>query len=545
MRFFKSKTLAKIITSSIFLGVLLFLASGIYFFFFAALRYIDFVIEEELRLPITLFIYENFLLIISFVILFSSLIFGIFHLFRSKNDSWLIASPGFSIFPNFVFLQNMASSAWPMFIIFLPGMLAFTSFFSVTIFGFLAVTLSVVLLLVTITSFSLSLLVILGHLYYTLSKKISFITFNFKGYISILFLTFITFVYSVWNSLKDIDLVLLFKAEDISRVISLDEIGSYFRMLPSHPFAELLLGLQSKSLGTAAWSLFALSIYAMATFTLWLIVKKLYYPVWQRFQEGDEGGLSSDNSHNPFAAKTFLFTGGKTVALFKKEALVLSRNSKGIMWFLFLFLIWLAQIGSHIILEKNIQKNTPDLTTSLVILESFEFLIAVYFICAFTLRFVFPSFSMEKKLVWFLGSAPINFNKIFISKFIFYTALFSFIGLLMTSISSSVLALSIDHALTTMILFISATVFIVTLGLTLGALFPSLETDDPEIISTTMPGIFFTLISLIYGSLSTYILYQGLLAKTNSSVIIFSAFTLMITAVLVLVTPKFAKKYLY
>ena len=541
-RFFKTKTVAKIITSSLFLGVLLFLASGIYFFFYASFRYIGFVIEEELRLPITLFIYENFLLIISLVIFVSSLIFGVFHLFKSKNDSWLIASPGYSTFPYFVFLQNMASSAWPLFIIFLPGMVAFVSFFTLPIFGFFAVTLAVLLLLVIIVSFSLTLLVCAGYLYYFLSKKMPIIVFNFTGFIGSLFLFFFIFIYSVWNSLKNIDLVSLFKAEDLSGVISLAEIGSYFRMFPSHPFAEILLGLQIKDTNAVVSSLFVLTIYAIICSVLWYKASPLYYPIWQRFQEGDN---NTQGGKNIFARKAFLFTGGQTLALFKKEGLVLSRNSKGLMWFSFLFLIWLAQIGSHVILERNIQKNTPDLTTSLVLLESFEFLIAVYFICAFTLRFVFPAFSMEKKLLWLLGSAPINFNRIFRSKLVFYIILFSSIGLLMNFISASVLAVPIDHAITTTVLFISTILLIVTLGLSLGALFPSHETDDPEIISTSMSGLFFTLTSLIYGSISTYILYQSLLTKTNELVIVFSLFTLLICGALIFLTPKFAKKYIY
>jgi hypothetical protein len=541
-RFFESKTLAKVITSSLFLAVLLFLASGIYFFFYASFRYIGFVIEEELRLPITFFIYENFLLIISFVVLFSSLIFGIFHLFRGKNDSWLISSPGFTSFPHFVFLQNIVSSAWPIFIIFLPGMLAFVSFFTLPLFGFFAIVIAVALFLITIVSISLTSIVALSFLYYSLSKKIPRLVFNFKGFVIFLFLSSSTFIYFLWGSLKNIDLVALFKAEDVSQVISLGEIGSYFRLLPSHPFAELLLGLQTKTDGMVASSLFALSVYSLFSFLIWYKVSKLYYPVWQRFQEG---GTTSQSSQNPFARKTFLFTGGQTLTLFKKEALVLGRNSKGLMWFSFLFLIWLAQIGSHVILERNIQKNTPDLTTSLVLLESFEFLIAVYFICAFTLRFVFPAFSMEKKLLWLLGSAPINFNRIFGSKLVFYIILFSSVGFLMNFISASVLAVPIDHAITTTVLFISTILLIVTLGLSLGAIFPSHETDDPEIISTSMPGLFFTLLSLIYGSISTYVLYQSLLTKTNDLVIAFSLLTLLICGILIFLTPKFARKYLY
>jgi hypothetical protein len=156
-------------------------------------------------------------------------------------------------------------------------------------------------------------------------------------------------------------------------------------------------------------------------------------------------------------------------------------------------------------------------------------MIAIYFICSFTLRFVFPSFSVERKTKWILGSAPLSFKKIFMGKYVFYTSLFVFLGLLMNYVTSSLLKLSFTYTLYTMSLFAVTVIGVVTIGLFLGALYPSRDTDDPEVISTTMPGLFFTALSLLYGSLSSWILYQALLTGKNVLLMVFMVVTGVLT----------------
>jgi hypothetical protein len=41
-------------------------------------------------------------------------------------------------------------------------------------------------------------------------------------------------------------------------------------------------------------------------------------------------------------------------------------------------------------------------------------------------------------------------------------------------------------------------------GLALGALFPNFETDDPEILSTSFPGLTFIFTSVMYGAYAAY-----------------------------------------
>jgi uncharacterized membrane protein len=92
-----------------------------------------------------------------------------------------------------------------------------------------------------------------------------------------------------------------------------------------------------------------------------------------------------------------------------------------------------------------------------------------------------------------------------------------------------------------MSLFVTTVIFIVTLALTLGALFPSKETDDPEAISTSMSGLFFTALALIYGGLSAGMLYLTLIKNQASFVLLFIPLTIVLTGIMLSKTPKLAK----
>ena len=229
-------------------------------------------------------------------------------------------------------------------------------------------------------------------------------------------------------------------------------------------------------------------------------------------------------------------------ALFKKEALVSSRNLKGVLWFLFLFGLWLAQVGTNIILSNNILRYQTDVSEKLAIFQALQFIIATYFICSFALRFVFPSFSVEKKTAWILGSAPLSFTKIFFSKYLFYTTFFVILGTLMSYVNFKILNLNFMYGFYSMTLFVATVVFIVTLSLSLGALFPSTETDDPEVVSTSISGLFFTALSLIYGALSSIVLYLTLTKENVSFLIIFMILTCVLTGVMLLQVPRSINK---
>jgi ABC-2 type transport system permease protein len=512
-------------------------AFGIYGFFYSSFRYINIVFEPEFKLPLFLFIYEFFAIILAGVIMLSAMVTGLFNLFRGENNSWILSSPFFALFPRVVSLKGLISSTWPLLVMFLPMVIAFNKTYHLGITSLLLIVLSVVALLLLLNALTLIFVVGVGYFYYVLSRKINSVVFSFRGLVGVLLLIVLLATTVVWNTVRSVDLVKLFKADNADAIINLANISSNFIYLPTHPFAMLIINLQNGDLASAINNFIFIVIMALVAVVVWIKISPLFYPMWQKFQEGSRR-IDTKESAKMKHQMPYTFTGSTTMALFKKEALVSSRNFKGMIWFLFLMAIWVMEIATNSILGHNLRRYEPDITAQISILQTFQFIIAVYFISAFTLRFVFPSFSIEKKTAWILGSAPLNFKKIFFGKYFFYVVFFGATGLLMSYINILVIGTPLLYALYSILLFITITTFIVTLGLSLGAIFPNLETDDPEIISTSMSGLFFTAFSLIYGAIGAWVLYTTLATSSVLPLFTLIFITLLFIGILLLKVPK-------
>lgn len=538
IKYFKTRTLAKTITSLLFLSVFVFVSIGIYYFFVSGFRYINTGAEEDIRLALSLFLYELFLLVLAGIIIFSSTISGIFNLFRSENNNWILSSPKYNIFPKIVFIRGLISSSLPLIIMFLPALLALNKVYHLSIVGIFSILITVFLFLLFLNALALIVIISISFFYYNFSKKFNFVRFTFKGLVLLLIFIFSTLVFAVWKIFKSIDLYKIFKADEVSSLVSISNMASNFTYLPTHPVAMEIINWQVNQERSALFYL--LITLSVSFFSVYVFSKisSLFYILWQRFQEGNSNIESNSLSSSKI---TYNFAGGKVLSLFQKEALISSRNFKGVLWFLFLLFIWLIQVGTNVIMNHNIQRHQPDMTDKIVILQVLQYLIAIYFISSFALRFVFPSFSAEKKTAWILGSAPLSFTKIFFGKYLFYILFFVFVGIVMNYINSIVIGVVFTHAFYSMLLFVSTILFIVTFGLSLGAVFPNRETDDPEAISTSMQGLFFTAISLIYGAISSFVLYKTLLENNMLYLLTFVTFTIFIIGILLIKTPSIVK----
>lgn len=540
IKYFRTKTLAKVITFGLSLAVFFFVGSGIYFFFVSGFRYISLEAVEDSSLALSLFLYEVFLLIFAGVTVFSAMVSGLFNLFRGGYNNWIISSPGYKLFPRMIFIKSLMASSLPSVIMFVPAILAFNKVYGLGFISLPLILLSVLMFLIIINALTLLFVLAVGSLYYTLSKRVPSLRFTFKGLIAFLLSIIACIVYALWKVVATIDLVKVFKADVDSEVLSVSNIADHFTFLPTHPFAMEILNWQNNQQGDAVMNFILLSFVASFTLFIWWKVSSLFYPLWQKFQEGTLQKEVKDGAITNNAM--YRFEGSTTMALFKKEALVSSRNFKGILWFLFLFIIWLMQVGTNLVLGNTVEQNQTDISQKIAILQGLQFIIAIYFISSFTLRFVFPSFSVEKKTAWILGTAPLSFIRIFFAKYMFYVSFFVVLGLLMSYINSYVLNFSFVYTLYSICLFILATIFTVTLGLALGALFPNHETDDPEVITTSMPGLFFTALALIYGGAAAFVLYRVLLTGNTTLLVVFIGLSIVTIGIMLLKVPQFVNK---
>lgn len=536
-KYYKTKSLAKIITTLLFLVVFGFVAMGVYYFFLSGFRFINYEAVDDIRLGLTLFIYEVFLLVLMGLVVFGTAVTGIFSLFRTNYNSWVLSSPSYVVLPRTLFIKSIFASVLPLLVVFLPAVLAFNTINKLDGESIIFILFSFALLIITLNALTLLFITLVGTLYRILTKFIPLLTFSFRGYITLLLLLVLSGVALLWRALITLDLGDVFKGKEPTDAVSVESIGAYFHYLPTHPFALQILNWQNGAVTDALLGVVILVSMAVISSCIWWYASKLFYPLWQTFQEG--ASTKSKNTIALFGSSfVYRFTGDITSVLFKKEALISTRNLKGVLWFLFLMFIWLLQIGANLILDNNLYRYQGNISQKLILLQTIQFIIAVYFISAFTLRFVFPSFSVEKNTAWILGTAPINFKRIFFGKYFFYTLFFIGVGILMSYINSLILGLTLIQGLYSMGLLIFAIIFVVTLGLTFSVAFPNYETDDPEVISTSMPGLFFTGIALIYGAIASLVLRSTLTTGDSTLALFFIIFSFGITGVLLSAIPR-------
>ena len=515
-RYIKHGKGAKILTALVFI----FLISGIAWSVF---RYTEaglILISRDpfLKNALPLFIYEVFLIVTGFLIFVSALVSGVFSLFGRGRDSFIMASPSFRALPWFVFINAAASSFWPFFIIALPLLCAVFSVYGPPLTGIALSLLSVLVLSSATVIFSLTLLFISA----LFLKKIKRLRLGYIALVAALIAALAGFL--VFRAAFAGDVVKIFTGgREVLTAADTSSALSAFRFSPSHlsvlTLAAASYGDQNGTV-TALFKLIGITFFAGLLY--WFFARSHLY-LWQDLEEGNFEAGTDSKPRSLKRAGLMRFSGQPVKAILEKEALISRRSLKGLLWAGFLFMLWLTQIGLNFFIARNMShyKVLPGEIPHFI--EAFQILATIYFISAFVLRFAFPSMSAERKTAWIIGSSPVEIKKIFSAKLVFYASVFMLLSLFTTAANSVILGISPAEAAVA-IVFTLAAVFVVTcVGFSLGTIFPNFETDDPQILSTSLPGIGFTLISVAYGILGTQALYSLFSFNRYFEIIIFSA----------------------
>jgi hypothetical protein len=537
-KFYNTQRLAKLITTALFLLLFTIIAVVLYFFFLYGFNYID--SDTPFRLPLTLYTYEIFLIILSGVIIFNAFITGIFSLFRGTDDNWVLSSPSFKALPKFVFIKTVISASWPLLVVFIPALAALSRLHDMAWYGVTLLVFSFILLIAMLTALTLIFIIFVSLLYDWLADKLRIFKLSFRGIVSASLLIGLACVILIRMNIGHTDLIKLFRAQDLEVKISTQMIAENFELLPTHALAMELLAWQNNEISSALYYLMILFIMSAVLAGAWWQTSRRFLFLWQKLQEGsfvaDTRGAKTGSKRADFK-----FMGGQLKAIFKKEALMSVRNTKNLLWFLFLLALLVMQIGVYKVLSRNISDYDLDINKNVAVIQALIFVTAIYFICAFTLRFVFTSFSTERKTAWVLSSAPLRQRRLYFGKFSFYALVFLVIGCLIWFINLSIFSLPYSYTGYSFLIFMISTFFVVTLGYSLGALFPNYKTDDPGVISTTLPGIFFIFSSLSYSALGGWLLYLLLLNNSSIPIILFGIISTIITAVLLMKVPDYVR----
>ena len=502
-RYFQHNRTAKLITATLFLTVLASIAIGVFFFFLEGFNYIKNINDQYFSSVIPLYLYEIFFLVVSLLIFISGLITGALTLFRRENNDWLMATPGFSHLPAIVFVKMFFVAVWPVVLIAWPALLAVNLSFGLGIGTWIILAIGVVLMVFFLTLFGLLLIALAALLLIGLQRS-QLARLNLKNLLLALGIGIAGLVGFIWMKLGHLDPVVLFGAGLFQSPLSNPaDLVAQFSVFPSHWLAFSLHLFQSGKLleGWYYWLI-------LLTADIWLLVLAVYLrpyflPLWQKMQEGQSSNRRRFGKNERYIKMMH----GPTTAIFSKEFLVMFRDFKNLSWLVFSVALWVVYAAVSASIDRYRIRYGISFSALPELIPSLQVIVAVYFVSAIVLRFALPSFSSERRTGWILASAPVDYRKLFLSKALFFSLILSKMGIILGFIGMRVLEFPLVEQLAAAVMFLVSTIFVTFLGLAVGAVFPNFETDEVQVISTSLPGLGFIAASLLYGLAGTMVFY--------------------------------------
>ncbi len=508
-RYFARHSFARLITAAMFLLVFFGVGYAVYRFFLNGFMFMS--LDMYLRRALFLYSSELFLLIVAVLVFVSSIITSLLGLFRAERDQWVVASPRFGIVPLSISARAFAASAWPFFIIALPALFAVRDSFGLDGAG-MALGIAAIALLVALAALAAVLFLMAVSYFLAALEWALHAPFLRLGWIIALGILVLV-IGAAWASvrLSSTDIVQIFRARAPNAAFAGTEaIVEQFSVFPSHLVAGVLTAYDAGEPGRAVTPFLRLLWLALAAVVLLYVLSRWYLPVWQKLQEGRFHAESAGARNVSRPIRFPRYFRGQAGALFEKEWLMLVRTPRNALWLGFMLLLWMVQAGLNVYIRHSLVKYRVNLEEAVHILEALQVVVAVYFMSAFILRFVFPAFSIERRTAWIIMSAPFDLARVYKTKFVFYAVLFLVLGAAVAAVNVVILNLPLAEAALFFMLVFVAIAFLTALGLAIGALFPNFETDDPEILSTSMPGLGLTVLCLAYGALGASLLYDVL-----------------------------------
>ena len=534
-RFFRTRRLAKLITVILFCLVFALFSVGTYLFFHEGFGYLQ--NDSYFFRATSLYVYEIFFLLIFILIAASTAITALFRLFKNKGDGWLMASPSYKYLPRAIFWQSAVSTVWPIAFVVLPALVALGQRGIIKPGGLFFSLLAIILFALLTAALIFIIVLIAGLVLVRLEKYFKISAASFGKLVLFIIFLFVIYLGAVWMAGSQMDLVNIFRAQEFTKPSAgTDLIAARFHFLPSHLAASQLLAWQINDVPAAILNLFLLAILACLAIAIYYPLTNSILPLWQLFQE-ERRNNGTDQPAKPHWP-AFNFKHGQLATIFSKELIFSLRNPRNLLWLLFLALIWLLQTALNLILARNVSSHELAGLTTPILVQVLQFVTSIYFLAALALRFVLPSFSSEKKTAWIFESAPLLPGKIFIAKFSFFLALLSILGLTIGYSNTAFFENRLFASLSTFLTFFSAIFYLVSLALSLGFIFPNRETDDPSIISTSLPGLIFIFSSLAYGALGGWLLFSLLKSGRLLPLVLFLFISFILSVGLIIYTQR-------
>ena len=512
-RYFSNRPGAKIVTILLFLAIVAAIAFGVFWGVKSGFTLMNQQSYGRETLP--LYTYELFFLVLGYLMFTSAIISGLFLIFRGNQNNWIAASPNFKSLLTQSGLRIFSSAIWTLLVIGIPAVVALAQVYGAGSVLIPAGLVGLVLLTIITSMLAMILILLLATAFYPIRGATwRMLRTQWLVLTSGIFVVGLAAV--LWQTIVHMDVLSLFVSGPTNAAqANINGIVSAFRFLPTNPMALLMLALQEHSWNAALGYLGWLALVAVLSVVVIYLFSFNFLRLWQRMQESSFEARTTSSSGNTKPRAFPRFIRSDIGAIFEKEFVVNFRNMRDSLWVIFILGLWILQTALNLFLRHNASEYGTSEIAILASIQALQVATAVFFISTFTLRFALPSFSSDRRMSWILGTAPIAPRRIFLSKLAFYGTVFLLLGLGIGIGNAAALGVPLATAGAFLALLITMILAITVFGLSVGAIFPNTESDDPESISTSLQGLGFTFASLFYGGMGAWIYY--IFAKTGEA----------------------------
>jgi ABC-2 type transport system permease protein len=429
------------------------------------------------------------------MLVFSNLIIGYSTLFKNRETSWLLSLPvpPVNIY-RWKFVEALAVSSWALLFLSAPLMLAYGRVHEAPPIFYPEVALvftPFVVIPALLGSWAILFLVrILGHR-------------DVKNIVLFLALAVMALLIAGIKPVSDAEAL---GPED---VLSFDQLLRHTRIsanpfLPSAWLAQTVLdwseGLTRQGL---FWFLLLLSYALMGLFVGFEFVGNFFFGSWNialssraaRFQQKAHARRQRERKPELLERFTNLLRpwSPPTAALVLKDARLFWRDPAQWIQFMIFFGLLCIYVANLRNVAFNFQNPFWETMISYLNLAASSLTLSTL-----TTRFVFPQFSLEGRLLWLVGIAPIGVQRVLLQKF--WT---SCIGTMFITVSLMVTSSLMLHMPWMRVAFFAGAIALMSatlsgLAVGLGVLFPNFKEDNPSKIVSGFGGTFCLVASFLY-----------------------------------------------
>lgn len=428
------------------------------------------------------------------MLVISNLITSISSLYNSKETAFLMASPLEYREVFWVkFIDTLFYSSWATLVITVPAFIAYSMVHNLPFWDYIIfATLVIPPFLIITSALGAAFSLIFFPLAYRFGTRKIMILLGFIGIAALVMMMRARFSQILFSAQGDLAL-LNYYLRELAR--------NDMPILPNVWIVEIL---QSARTGRLADMWFYLSMLISTAgaliVALDILAEKLYYSAYRA--AGELLGRRSRASKR----KDFYSTSWKILSVFPKD--MRSLFVKDIRLFLrdpgqwTQFTILLVLVIFYLINLRKVPLNVEGLYwRTLISFVNYAF--CGYILATLSVRFVYPSFSMEGQSFWSIASSPIKLRKVFWEKFWMAFIIFFVLAEVVAVVSNSILSQSLAMTLLT-----GGGIFLMSISLTaistgLGSIYPSFEEPNPGKIASSGGGMICALVSLVFVALST------------------------------------------